>query len=130
MSKLIAVIDDEPEMEYIYNLMFESAVRAGMVTIKFFVDSWEFLQWYKRNEPDLIMTDLNMPNLSGLELTRALRKMGCAVPIYFVSGYEEKDYAEAMRKLGVCRFLSKPLNSPQVLGLIELDLYSMDSVNP
>lgn len=122
MTKLIAVVDDELEMEYIYRLLLEKQIRRGLINLRFFSDSRNFMAWLKNNEPDLILTDINMPHLDGPTLMEEIKKSGRSIPTYFVSGYDEFEFRNIMRELGVYRFLSKPLDFNNVLGLIELDL--------
>lgn len=122
MTKLIAVVDDEIEMEYIYSLLLEKQIKRGLIKIKFFSDSRFFVDWLKTNDPDLILTDINMPYLDGPGLMEMVRRAGRSIPTYFVSGHDETDYRNIMKELGVYRFLSKPLNFNNVCGLIELDL--------
>ncbi len=122
MPKLIAIIDDEPEMEFFYSAIFDRAIQRQLVKIKFFLDSRDFFEWFKANEPDLVLSDINMPYLSGAELCKSIRHMGRTVPIYFVSGFDQRDYEQLLNEVGVCRFLPKPLNPVQFNGLIELDL--------
>lgn len=122
MAKLLAVVDDELEMEYIYRLLLEKQIRRGLIKLRFFSDSRNFMAWLKNNEPDLILTDINMPHLDGPTLMEEIKKSGRSIPTYFVSGYDEYEFRNIMRELGVYRFLSKPLDFNNVLGLIELDL--------
>jgi adenylate cyclase len=122
VTKLIAVVDDETEMEHIYSLLLEKQIKRGLIKIKFFSDSRVFVDWLGQNEPDLILTDINMPHLDGPDLMKMVKRAGRSIPTYFVSGYEESEFKKIMKELGVYRFLSKPLNFNNVLGLIELDL--------
>jgi YesN/AraC family two-component response regulator len=122
VTKLVAVVDDELEMEYIYSLLLEKQIKMGLIKLKYFSDSRKFVQWLNFNEPDLILTDINMPHLDGPSLMELINESGRSIPTYFVSGYDESEFQRLMRDLGVYRFLSKPLNFNNVLGLIELDL--------
>lgn len=122
MPKLVAVVDDEVEMEYIYSIMLEKPIKKGLIELKFFSDSRKFVNWLDNNTPDLILSDINMPHLDGPNVMELVNKTGRSIPTYFVSGYDEVEFENIMRELGVYRFLSKPLNFNNVLGLIELDL--------
>lgn len=122
MPKLVAVVDDEVEMEYIYSIMLEKPIKKGLIELKFFSDSRTFINWLEHHHPDMILTDINMPHLDGPNVMELVKKTGRSIPTYFVSGYDEIEYRKIMRELGVYRFLSKPLNFNNVLGLIELDL--------
>lgn len=122
MAKVIAVIDDELEMEYLYTILLERQIRKGLVELKFFSNSLHFAEWFKSNSPDLILSDINMPQLDGEEIMQIIKKSNRKIPTYFVSGYDEAEFKKIMQELGVYRFISKPLNFNHVLGLIELDL--------
>lgn len=122
MAKLIAVVDDELEMEYLYSLLLEKQIKRGLIKLKFFSDSRLFMEWLDHNEPDLILTDINMPHMDGPTVIDLVKKSGRSIPTYFVSGYDESEFRKIMQELGVYRFISKPLNFNNVLGLIELDL--------
>lgn len=122
MHKVVAVIDDEQEMGDLYELILEKQIKRGLINLKFFSDSRDFLSWFQFNKPDLILSDINMPHLGGPEVMKLVRKTGRGIPTYFVSGYAESEYAKIMRELGVYRFISKPLNFTHVESLIELDL--------
>ena len=122
MQKVVAVIDDELEMEDLYELILEKQIKRGLINLKFFSDSRDFLNWFQGNQPDLILSDINMPHLGGPEVMKLVRKSGSGIPTYFVSGYAESEYARAMKELGVYRFISKPMNFSHVQSLIEYDL--------
>lgn len=122
MTKVIAIIDDEKEMEHLFSLMLQKQIRKGLVAIKFFSDSRNFLDWYKDHRPDMILTDINMPHLNGPQIMKVVGKSIRSIPTYFVSGDSESEYTKTMRELGVYRFISKPMNFNHVQGLIELDL--------
>lgn len=122
MAKLIAVVDDELEMEYIYSLVLEKQIKRGLIKLKFFSDSRIFMEWLNHNDPDLILTDINMPYMDGPTVIDLVKKSGRSIPTYFVSGYDESEFRKIMQELGVYRFISKPLNFNNVCGLIELDL--------
>lgn len=122
MSKLIAIIDDELEMEYIYALMLEEVINSKQVQIKFFSDARMFELWLRFNHPDLILSDISMPYLTGPELGHRIRETGKNIPTYFISGHEEADFKDTMNELGVCRYLSKPINTDNFINFIKTDL--------
>ena len=122
MAKSIAIIDDEKEMEFLYSMLLEPAVEQQIIDLNFFDDSRKFIEWFQHNKPDLILSDVNMPHMNGFELAQKVRDQGHKILTYFVSGDDESQYIDAMKKFGPCRYFSKPLNFEEVLGLIEKDL--------
>lgn len=122
MLKTIAVIDDEVEMGDLYSMIFERQILKGLVKVEFFSDSRDFVEWYKTNTPDLILSDIDMPHLNGPQVMKLIQQSEQRIPAYFVSGHHPSEYTHVMRELGVYRFISKPMNFNLVQGLIELDL--------
>jgi len=122
VPKLIAIIDDEVEMEFLYTMMMEDAILSGQVTVQFFSDARLFMEWFSSNLPDLILSDISMPHVSGIQLGRYVQQAERGTPIFFVSGYDEQDYSTIMSELGICKFLTKPLDYDKVRVLIETEL--------
>lgn len=122
MPKLIAIIDDELEMEFIYAMILEGPISKQLVEIQFFSDPRDFLVWVKDHNPELILSDMNMPHLSGLEVARRMRQMGRRTHTYFVSGDAADQSKKELQELGLCRYISKPLNFPELTNFILTDL--------
>lgn len=122
MTKVIAVVDDENEMEYVYDLIFEDLIRESIINLKFFSDPRNFLNWIKNNSADLIMMDINMPYYNGVELVEMVRNFGRNIPTYWISGHEEALYKKEMIQHKIHRYFSKPVDFYQALNFIEEDL--------
>jgi CheY-like chemotaxis protein len=125
--KVIAIIDDEPEMEDLYLLILETLIDRELVALHFFPDGLTFLNWFRKNRPDLLLCDINLPGMDGSELTQEIRRLerGASrpgIPISFVSGHHPEHYAAVMAEQNITRFISKPLNARETLSLIERDL--------
>lgn len=73
----------------------------------------------RKLEPDIIITDIKMPFMDGLELSRIIRKELPFAEIVILSGYEEFDYAKQAISIGVAQYLTKPISGDDLLG--ELD---------
>lgn len=70
-------------------------------------DGWEKFRFY---QPDIVITDLNLPDISGLELIEKIRKVNSKIAILIITAYNETDYLLQAIELGVSNFLIKPLN--------------------
>ncbi len=77
------------------------------------------LQLIKRNGVDLVISDLRMPGVSGLEMLRAIRKGHSGVPVVLMTAYGTVDDAVEAMKLGAVDFLSKPVRKDPLLRLIQ-----------
>lgn len=76
----------------------------------------------KKAQPDIVITDIKMPFMDGIELSRLLKKEMPSVEIIILSGYEEFEYAKAGIEIGVAQYLTKPISGNELLK--ELDLLS------
>ena len=59
--------------------------------------------------PDIIVTDINMPHVNGLEMIQEIQKMGYIIPVIFITGYSEREYINQAMELNVKKFLLKPI---------------------
>jgi DNA-binding NarL/FixJ family response regulator len=66
--------------------------------------------------PDLILLDLSMPVMNGLEATRVLKRMMPEVPVIIYSAYPDSSTEKAARSVGVCALVSKSENISVLLG--------------
>ncbi len=73
----------------------------------------------QREKPDIIITDIRMPFMNGLELSRLIREELPQSKIIILSGHEEFGYAQAALKLGVAEYILKPVNSTELMGSIK-----------
>ncbi|WP_291811654.1 response regulator [Limnobacter sp.] len=64
--------------------------------------------------PDLIITDIDMPGMDGLELCNRIRKTGATVPIVVITSYSDKEMIQRAKTLGLAGWLLKPV-TPEAL---------------
>lgn len=68
--------------------------------------------------PDIIVTDIRMPVMDGLELTRNLKELAPKTKIIILSGYNDFEYAKKAIELGVCEYLLKPVGAEELVKLV------------
>ncbi|WP_456404404.1 EAL domain-containing protein [Hydrogenimonas sp.] len=78
----------------------------------------EGLEIFKNGSVDLIITDINMPKLDGLEMIRKIRQINPDIPILILSAHNESEYFMSSIKLGVEGYLLKPIDLEQFLGVL------------
>ncbi len=82
------------------------------------IDGRDGLQKYNENEIELIITDINMPNLDGLDMIEVIRKKNKDIPILLLSAYSDIEYFRRSIHLGVDGYLLKPIDMTQFLELM------------
>lgn len=110
----ILVVDDEPDVQPLFEQRFRKEIRSGELKFAFAQSGEQALQYLDKyaSEVILILSDINMPGMSGLELLRQIRTSYALPPpiIMMVTAYsDEQNYRQAMG-YGANDFLTKPLN--------------------
>jgi len=77
----------------------------------------------EKNDYDLVVTDINMPVMNGLELIAAIREeLKCDIPVVIMSAHTEPEYIKSAEALGVTNYLLKPFDFIKFINLVnELD---------
>ena len=70
----------------------------------------EGLEAARRLEPSLIITDLKMPQMDGIEMLRSLREQGCKAHVIILTAYDNVTYAQSALRLGAVDYLLKPFH--------------------
>ena len=70
--------------------------------------------------PDIVITDIRMPFMDGLELSRLLREKMPETEIIILSGFEEFEYAKEAIKLGIAQYLTKPIKGDDLLKEVDI----------
>ncbi len=77
------------------------------------------LPMIEKEVPDIVITDIKMPFMDGLELSRLIRNEFPEMEIVFLTGYAEFEYAKEAIKLGVAEYLSKPVSGDELLKVLK-----------
>lgn len=73
-------------------------------------DGKEAIELYRRNKPDLILMDIKMPNMNGLDATKKIRESSIHIPIIALSAYAYVSDREAAKEAGCNDFITKPIS--------------------
>jgi adenylate cyclase len=108
---VILVVDDEPDLEQLVTLKFRRRIRSGEVTFHFAHDGEEALvKLGEFPEIEMVVTDINMPNMDGLTLVKQLRTKHPLVKAVIVSAYGDIENIRSAMNRGAFDFLTKPLD--------------------
>ncbi len=127
MNEKILIVEDNPQ-----NMrLIEMTLKARNYTLLKAADGEEALYIARREHPDLIIMDVQLPKMGGLEVTRKLRKNPAfsRTPIIGLTAYAMKGDKERIIESGCDVYLSKPINTRALPGLIELMLAQQQKDN-
>jgi FixJ family two-component response regulator len=110
-TKYIFFVDDEPKIREVVG---QTLAQSG-VNVLCFENASACLEKIGSHRCDLIITDLKMPNVSGLELLRRVKSIAPWIPVLLVTGYGDIPTAVAAVKSGAADFIEKPLSKDALL---------------
>jgi len=113
VNLLILVVDDEPDVEILFRQHFRRDLRAGRFSMDFAQSAPIALQRIAEasdQSPILILSDINMPGMSGLELLPKAKAMRPDVPIIMITAYGDADTKRKALESGAEAFLTKPID--------------------
>lgn len=120
---VISVIDDDASIR----AATDSLLRARGYAVYTFASAADFLRSPQMNQSSCVITDVRMPEMTGVELQGALRKQGISVPFILVTAFpEESARLQALRDGALC-FLSKPFDAPTIIRCVEAALAAHDA---
>ena len=125
MSVLILVVDDEPDVELLFRQRFRQEVRAGRFSMEFAQSGVSALQRITdiRGTPlILILSDINMPGMSGLEMLPKARAARPEVPVIMITAYGDDDTKRKALEGGAKSLLTKPIDFAALRDEIEARL--------
>jgi two-component system, response regulator YesN len=105
MIKVLLVDDERLALEYLENII--SWEYYGFQLIGVTTDSEQALQLYKKYKPELVISDVKMPGMNGLELVNEIRDYGGKSHILFLSAYKNFDYVKQAIRLDIDDYLLK-----------------------
>ena len=111
---VIHVIDDDDSARHSLEFLIDC---AGM-KVRAYAAATEFLKAVPGIEPGCIVTDVRMPEMSGLQLVERLKAQGVAHPVIVITGHADVPMAIEAMKQGVADFIEKPFSDDAILGAI------------
>jgi DNA-binding response OmpR family regulator len=93
-------------------------------------DGVEALEIYKEKKPNMIMTDIEMPNMDGLTLCKEIRKEDKSTPIIITTAYTSTEYLLEAVSLHLVKYLVKPMEEEPLFEAIKLCFEQIETQNP
>ena len=123
MNPLILVVDDEPDVEMLFRQQFRHDLRAGRFTMEF-AQSGDMALQRIRDAADvsliLILSDINMPGMTGLELLPKAKALRPDVPVIMITAYGDADTKRKALENGAETLFTKPIDFGALRSEIDL----------
>ena len=113
MAKIM-IVDDSAYARRVHRGILE---RAGHVVLEASTGSGA-LETFFHDHPDLVLLDLSMEDMSGIEVLRTLRRMDAGARVIVVSADVQRSTSDSVMTAGANRFLAKPANSDQLVATV------------
>ena len=125
----VALVDDERLiLEGLYRVVpWES---LGCRVAGTASDGREGLALIRREQPDMVLTDIRMPNMDGLTMLAALHSEFPQMQMTVLTAYRDFDYAKRALTLGVCRYLLKPSKMDEIHEAVRFMAARLDALSP
>ncbi len=122
----VLIVDDE----YFIRDNIQSVIpwrKHGIGKISTAKDGCEALNHVNRYNPDILLTDIRMPNMDGIELIRIIREKHKNIYCIIISAYNDFEYAQKAINLGVKGFLLKPVNPRKMIEAVQKAVCELSS---
>jgi len=114
----ILVVDNDPKTLKVLQLRLQNE-GYQIIMAK---DGPEALKRYKESQPDLVLVDVNMPGMSGLEVLKELKSEREELPVIVMTAYGSEEVAVDAMKRGANDYITKPFNSKEICQVIRENL--------
>jgi CheY-like chemotaxis protein len=122
LSLLILVVDDEPDVEALFRQQFRRDLRVGRFAMAFALSAPQALNVIEAADSAsliLILSDINMPGMSGLELLPKARALRPDVPVIMITAYGDAETKRKALENGAEALLTKPVDFVALRGEID-----------
>jgi PAS domain S-box-containing protein/diguanylate cyclase (GGDEF)-like protein len=121
----LMIVEDDQELRETLSKILSREVRE----VRSFSHASEALKAFTDYNPEIIITDIKMPNMSGLEMIELMKKLYGEVPVIILSAFSESEYFIKAIDLKVNHFLTKPVDITKLLNMLEDMTHELDISN-
>jgi CheY-like chemotaxis protein len=109
----VMVVDDEQDVQILFQQRFRKEIRAGVINFHFAFSGEEGYQYLKHNGATdivMILSDINMPGMNGLELLKKVKKDYPDLTVFMITAYGDENNYRKAREYGCDDYFTKPIN--------------------
>jgi two-component system nitrogen regulation response regulator GlnG len=110
----IWIVDDDPSIRFV----LEKALTREQFAVRSFASGRDVIAALEADEPQVLVSDIRMPGLSGLELLAKVRERKPGLPVIIMTAYSDLDSAVSAFQGGAFEYLPKPFDLPKAVELI------------
>ena len=126
-TRIILVVDDEPDMQLLVRQKFRKHIASGIYTFHFAGNGQEALDKIKENpDTEVVMTDINMPVMTGLEFLEKVSGTQSDFKCIVASAYNDIDNIRTAMNRGAFDFITKPIDFGDLEATLEKTLRAVD----
>ena len=122
MAKILIVDDESGILYFIQNMFLADGYEVVIAR-----NGEEAIESVRKDMVDLVITDLRMPRMDGMQLLRELKRgLAPSLPVIMLTAYASDETAIEAKKLGAFTYMAKPFNVAGLLGVVKRALCSGD----
>ena len=108
----IMVVDDEQDVQFLFEQRFRRELRQNQITLSFTLSAEEALNQLQNNQSkclSLILTDINMPGMNGLELLKIIKQNFPHLKVFVITAYNDENNYQTAQQYGADEYITKPI---------------------
>lgn len=113
MNTIVLIVDDEPDVEMLFRQQFRREMRQGLYTLDFATSgeaALTKLDDHTGKSIILLLSDINMPGMTGLDLLPVVKQRRPELPVFMISAYGDDATVATALARGANRFVTKPVD--------------------
>jgi len=118
----ILVVDDELDIQSLFQQKFKNEIKEEKIKFHFAYsaeDALAFLDTLHAAEIVLILSDINMPGMTGLELLRVIKEKYSHLKVFMITAYDDEEKHSKAIKYGADKYLTKPIDFEELKNAIQ-----------
>ena len=111
------VVDDETDIEFLFRQKFRKDLKDTKVVFEFANSAEDAINFLKNRNPFdivLVLSDINMPGMTGLELLRKIKDQFPSLKVFMVTAYGDENNYNKAKEYGADDFITKPIDFEQL----------------
>jgi len=111
----ILYVEDDVDTQRLIKRILDASAKEVYIAS----DGEEGLRMYEQRHPDIVLTDICMPKMDGLEMSKAIKAMNPLQPIAIFTAFNEPDYLKQAAELEIGTYILKPFDRKQFFNSLE-----------